>query len=88
MARSRVLDELAAEGRALVVVSSDLQELVEISDRILVFREGRIVDTVEGPRATYEAVSAACIAGPVPAAVAAESSGRSLLRGRADRILP
>jgi ABC-type sugar transport system ATPase subunit len=76
-----VLDGLAAEGRALVVVSSDLQELVEISDRILVFLEGRIVDTFEGPRATYEAVSAACIAGPVPAAMVTESGGRKSAPG-------
>ena len=60
-----VLDALTAEGRALVVVSSDLQELVEISDRILVFREGRVVGAFEGPSVTYEAVSAACIAGVV-----------------------
>ena len=69
----RVLDDLAAEGRALVVVSSDLQELVEISDRILVFREGRVVDAFEGPGATYEAVSAACIAGVGSAVAAAET---------------
>jgi ribose transport system ATP-binding protein len=39
----RVLHRLAADGMAILMVSSDLRELVQISDRILVMRVGRIV---------------------------------------------
>ena len=39
----RVIDELARQGAGVVVVSSYLPEVLRISDRILVMREGRIV---------------------------------------------
>lgn len=39
----RILEELAAQGVIVILVSSDLQELVRISHRILVMRKGRIV---------------------------------------------
>jgi len=38
-----LIDALVAEGMAVLLVSSDLPELVGMSDRILVMREGRIV---------------------------------------------
>jgi ABC-type sugar transport system ATPase subunit len=41
----RRLDELAATGKALIVISSDIQDLLAIADRILVVREGRIAAT-------------------------------------------
>jgi general nucleoside transport system ATP-binding protein len=42
----RQLLELRARGRAVVVISEDLEELFEIADRIAVIFEGRILDTV------------------------------------------
>jgi ABC-type sugar transport system ATPase subunit len=45
----RLLEELAAAGRAVVVFSSDLQEVVSISHRVVVMRRGRAV--AELPRA-------------------------------------
>jgi ribose transport system ATP-binding protein len=39
----RVLARLASEGMAILMVTSDLRELVQISDRIVVMRAGRIV---------------------------------------------
>jgi rhamnose transport system ATP-binding protein len=44
----RVIDDLARQGAGVVVVSSYLPEVLRISDRILVMREGRIV--LETPR--------------------------------------
>jgi ribose transport system ATP-binding protein len=38
----RLLENLAAQGVVIIVVSSDLQELLRISTRILVFRKGTI----------------------------------------------
>jgi ABC-type sugar transport system ATPase subunit len=38
-----ILDELAATGTAIVLISSEMPELVNLSTRILVFRTGRIV---------------------------------------------
>lgn len=38
----KILDGLAAQGVAIILVTSDLQELLRISHRVLVFRKGRI----------------------------------------------
>jgi ABC-type sugar transport system ATPase subunit len=38
----RVLTDAAAEGTAIVMLSTELIELVELMDRVLVFREGRL----------------------------------------------
>jgi len=45
----RLLDELACDGRALLVVSSELPELIALCGRILVMRAGRIVAEVQRP---------------------------------------
>lgn len=39
----RILRRLASEGMAILMVTSDLRELVQVSDRIVVMRGGRIV---------------------------------------------
>jgi ABC-type sugar transport system ATPase subunit len=50
----RVIDDLATAGTGVVVVSSYLPEVLRISDRILVMRDGRIVLEVERARASEE----------------------------------
>jgi ribose transport system ATP-binding protein len=47
---------LADEGAAVILVSSDLLELIGLSDRILVFSRGRIVREIVGADATEEAI--------------------------------
>lgn len=42
----RIIDELAKAGVAVLVISSELPEVIGICDRVLVMREGRIVGTV------------------------------------------
>jgi ribose transport system ATP-binding protein len=44
----QIMRDLASRGRGIVLVSSDLPEVVGISDRILVMREGRIVGECAG----------------------------------------
>ena len=46
--------ELAAEGLAVIMVSSEIPEVLGMSDRVIVMREGRIVDEVTGDRMTPE----------------------------------
>ncbi len=48
--------ELLKQGRAVVIVSSDLPELLSISDRIAIMRQGRIVDTVAAAEATEQSL--------------------------------
>jgi len=52
----RILNELTATGVAVVMVSSDLPELVAMSDRVLVLRAGRVVSELTGNRITQQAV--------------------------------
>ena len=56
-----VLRTLADGGKGVLVSSSDVEELVESADRILVMREGVIVDELTGTRKTVEAVNRACL---------------------------
>ncbi len=43
------IGELAAKGMAVLVISSELPEIIGLSDRILVMREGEIVGELGGP---------------------------------------
>ena len=56
---TREIDRLAREGLAIVVVSSDLPELIGLSDRVLVLRGGRLAATFDRDAITPEAVMAA-----------------------------
>jgi ABC-type sugar transport system ATPase subunit len=49
---------LAAAGAAVLVVSSDLEELLALSDRIAVLHRGRLVGTLSGEERTKERVLA------------------------------
>ncbi|HVJ34095.1 MAG TPA: sugar ABC transporter ATP-binding protein [Terriglobia bacterium] len=57
----RFINELADTGMAVIVISSYLPEILALSDRILVARQGRIVEEMDGrtatePRIMYAAV--------------------------------
>jgi ABC-type sugar transport system ATPase subunit len=52
---------LAAQGKAVVVISSYLPEILAISDRILVARGGRIVEEIDAAQATEERIMYAAI---------------------------
>ena len=51
----QLMNRLAAEGKAIVMISSELPEVLGMSDRILVMREGQIAGEVDDvPNATQE----------------------------------
>ncbi|MFY7807910.1 MAG: sugar ABC transporter ATP-binding protein, partial [Fimbriimonadaceae bacterium] len=52
----KVIADLAAEGRACVVASSEMPELIGLCHRILVMRQGRIVGEVTGTEMTEETI--------------------------------
>jgi ABC-type sugar transport system ATPase subunit len=54
-----LINRLSEDGRAVVLISSDLPELLAMSDRLYVMRDGALVAELETPRATPEAVLAA-----------------------------
>jgi rhamnose transport system ATP-binding protein len=45
-----------AQGIAIIMISSDLPELLPMSDRILVMREGRQMAILDAKEATQESV--------------------------------
>jgi ribose transport system ATP-binding protein len=51
-----LLDKLAAEGAAIIMISSELPEVLGMSDRILVMYQGRVQALVEAATATQESV--------------------------------
>ena len=55
----RLLDELAGQGVAILMISSELPEVLSVADRILVMREGRLVVELAHPEASEEAIVAA-----------------------------
>ena len=52
----RLIADLAAAGLAVILISSDLPEVLAMSDRILVLHEGRITAEIPRARATEERV--------------------------------
>lgn len=51
-----ILRELAAQGIGVIMISSDLPEILAVSDRILVMRRGHIVAEFNGDDATQELI--------------------------------
>ncbi len=52
----RLVRELAARGMAVIVISSEPDELPDLCDRVLIMVEGRIVSTLEGSAITRNAI--------------------------------
>ncbi|WP_225771210.1 sugar ABC transporter ATP-binding protein [Inquilinus sp. Marseille-Q2685] len=56
-----MINALAADGRAILLISSELPELLTLSDRILVMSEGRLTAEFSRAEATQEAIMAAAV---------------------------
>lgn len=57
----RFINELADDGVAVVVISSYLPEVLALSDRILVARQGRIVEEMDLSEATESRIMYAAV---------------------------
>ncbi|MCW2901420.1 MAG: sugar transporter ATP-binding protein [Streptosporangiaceae bacterium] len=57
-----LIEELAGEGLGVLLISSDLEELVEGSDRIVVLRDGAVVRELSGAEVTEDHLMAAIAA--------------------------
>jgi len=52
----KFIAELAQSGKSVIVISSEMQEVIGICDRILVMRNGRIVGEVSGEHMTEDEI--------------------------------
>jgi len=60
-----LMRQLSARGHTLLFYSTDTEEMAHVCHRVLVMREGRIVDELAGPHIAPEAIVAAAIHAPV-----------------------
>ena len=51
-----IIAALAAEGKSIILISSELQEVIGLSHRVMVMRFGRIVGELEGDQITEEQI--------------------------------
>ncbi len=58
-----IIRQLAAEGRSVIFVSSEIEELPLVCDRVLVLRDGTLGEEFKSPNIDQDALMAACIAG-------------------------
>lgn len=73
----RLMSELAQQGIAILMISSELPEIMGMSDRILVMREGRVVAAFDRADASQEAIATAMMAGAPVDAPAVDSAPRA-----------
>lgn len=52
-----VIRDMNRKGYTILYITHRLQEALEISDRISVFRKGKLVDTISGKQATYNTLT-------------------------------
>jgi rhamnose transport system ATP-binding protein len=73
----RLISDLAASGKAVLMISSELPEVLAMSDRVLVMREGRLTAELRRRDATAERVIAAATgeSGGAPASAPAGAAG-------------
>jgi ribose transport system ATP-binding protein len=61
-----LMDQLAHQGLALLMISSDLEEILGMSDRVLVMHEGRLAGEIPRPALTEEAIMHLATGGESP----------------------
>ncbi|MEU5951613.1 sugar ABC transporter ATP-binding protein [Streptomyces sp. NPDC047525] len=52
----KLIDELANDGLAVLLISSDMEELIEGSDRVIVLKDGTVIEELTGPQVTEDAL--------------------------------
>lgn len=59
----QIMNELAARGVAILMISSELPEVLGMADRIVVMRDGRVAGALGRAEATQEKVGQLALAG-------------------------
>jgi len=67
----RLMRGLAEKGVVVIMISSDMEEILNLSDRVMVMHEGKITGVLERPDCTEENVMQLAVGRTLPAAKAA-----------------
>ncbi|BBC98278.1 sugar ABC transporter ATPase [Streptomyces griseofuscus] len=78
-----LIDELAEQGLGVLLISSDLEELIEGSDRLVVLKDGRAVGHLRGEEITEQTVLDTLAAAPPSEDLRGEDLDGEDLRGEA-----
>ena len=49
-----IIEELARSGKSIIMISSEMAELIGMSDRVMVMCDGRVTGFIDGKDATQE----------------------------------
>jgi len=64
----RLMRELAAQGAVILMISSDMEEVLNVSDRVAVMHEGKITGVLDRPDCKEENIMQLAVGRPVAAA--------------------
>jgi ribose transport system ATP-binding protein len=78
----QLIRNLAAEGYTVLFYSTDLQELINVSDRVLVMADGAVAASLDGDELTEENVLRAAIGSGASSAVAEPGDDREAVPSR------
>ena len=71
----KLIDELADDGLGVLLISSDVEELIEGSDRVVVLKDGAVVEELTGDAVTEDRLMRAIAAAPAAQATTAAPGG-------------
>lgn len=75
-----IISDLASQGYGVIMISSEMPEVIGMSDRVVVMREGRVTASLDGATVTQEAIlEAAMVNSAIPEAATAHSSASETL---------
>ena len=61
----KILHDLKDNGNSIIFISHKIEEVLEISDRVTILRDGRVVDTVIGSETNMQELSSLMVGRPV-----------------------
>lgn len=77
----QLINELTASGRAVLMISSDLPEVLGMSDRVLVMSQGRLAGELPAEAATQDAVMELALQAPDPDPKSTKQHDESAMEG-------
>lgn len=75
-----IISDLASQGYGVIMISSEMPEVIGMSDRVVVMREGRVTAKLDGSTATQEEIlEAAMVSSSIPETASVPNSATETL---------